>query len=72
VTRWHLQQPEYHWFISNAPLNTVYHVNDAAVVVMDAKTGEVWAMNGSADWNNDIPQVRGQVNAALSPRQPGS
>jgi membrane peptidoglycan carboxypeptidase len=72
VTRWHLQQSEYHWFISNAPLNTGYNVNDAAVVVMDAKTGEVWAMNGSADWNDNSPQVRGQVNAALSARQPGS
>lgn len=61
------------------PLNTVYNVNDSAAVVMDAKTGEVLAMDGSADYNdtksNDptrYKDVAGQYNAAISYRQPGS
>ncbi|HET8845467.1 MAG TPA: transglycosylase domain-containing protein [Ktedonobacteraceae bacterium] len=54
------------------PLNTVYNVNDAAAVVMDAKTGEVLAMNGSTDYNDKNKKVAGSVNAAISPRQPGS
>lgn len=61
------------------PLNTQYNVNDSAAVVMDAKTGEVLAMNGSADYNDTkktdptkYKQVAGQVNAARSYLQPGS
>jgi membrane peptidoglycan carboxypeptidase len=52
------------------PLTTMYNVNDSAVVVEDAKTGEILAMDGSADYNNSSPAVSGQVNAALSLRQP--
>jgi membrane peptidoglycan carboxypeptidase len=54
------------------PLDTEYNVNDSAVVVMDAKTGEILAMDGSADYNDNSPQGGGQVNAALSYLQPGS
>lgn len=54
------------------PLNVVNNVNNGAVVVMSPTTGEILAMDGSADYNNNSPQVRGQYNAALSPRQPGS
>jgi membrane peptidoglycan carboxypeptidase len=61
------------------PLNTVYNVNDSAAVVMDAKTGEILAMDGSADYNDskandsqNYKQVAGQVNAATSYLQPGS
>jgi membrane peptidoglycan carboxypeptidase len=54
------------------PLNVVNNVNNGAVVVMSPTTGEILAMDGSADYNNNGPQVRGQYNAALSPRQPGS
>lgn len=43
---------------------------NAAVVAMDPVTGDILAMVGSADfWDEDIS---GQVNMALSPRQPGS
>jgi membrane peptidoglycan carboxypeptidase len=48
------------------------NVNNAAAVVIDPKTGEILAMNGSADYNADRPQINGQANAALSLRQPGS
>lgn len=46
------------------------NVGNAAVIVMNPKTGEILAMVGSKDYfdtEND-----GQVNVALRPRQPGS
>lgn len=46
------------------------HVTSAAVVVLDAHTGELLSMVGSADyWNKEHD---GQVNVATSLRQPGS
>ncbi len=69
----HLDQQEYQPFTGGyGPLNVVNNVNDSAVVVMDAKTGEVLAMDGSADVNSKDPRINGQFNAAISPRQPGS
>lgn len=71
--RHHLRDPEYQIFVGDwGPLNTVHNVNDSAVVVMNAKTGEILAMDGSADYYDTSKQVAGNVNAALSPRQPGS
>ncbi|MEO7019795.1 MAG: transglycosylase domain-containing protein [Ktedonobacteraceae bacterium] len=65
-----------HFFQDNytgyGPLNTKYNVNDSATTVMDAKTGEILAMDGSADYNDSSPAVSGQVNAALALRQPAS
>lgn len=46
------------------------NVTNASMVVMDAKTGGIIVMVGSADFNN--PDISGQVNIALRPRQPGS
>ncbi len=43
--------------------------SNAAGVAIDPKTGEVRALVGSADYNND---KWGKVNMALSSRQPGS
>ena len=46
------------------------NVNDASVVVIKPSTGEILGMVGSVDYfNRDID---GQVNVAISPRQPGS
>ncbi|HVP20779.1 MAG TPA: transglycosylase domain-containing protein [Anaerolineaceae bacterium] len=45
-------------------------VTDGALVAIRPETGEILAMVGSADFYND--QIAGQVNMALSPRQPGS
>ncbi len=45
-------------------------VTSAAVVVLDAHTGELLSMVGSADYFDD--EHDGQVNVALAPRQPGS
>ncbi len=44
-------------------------VSNGAVVVLDAKSGEVRALVGSVDWFNDN---FGKVNMATSPRQTGS
>ncbi len=54
------------------PLDVTNNVNNAAVVVISPFTGEILAMDGSANYNDKRPQVRGQFNAALSLRQPGS
>jgi len=69
----HLDEPEFQWFLPTyGPLNTGYNVNDAAVVVMNAKTGEILAMDGSADFNSKNPRINGQYNASTALRQPGS
>jgi len=43
---------------------------NAAVIVIDVRTGELLAMVGSRDYFND--EIAGQVNAAVALRQPGS
>jgi len=47
-----------------------YQANNAALVAIDPKTGQVLAMVGSRDYFND--EIDGQVNVANRPRQPGS
>lgn len=47
-----------------------YSVSNGAAVIASPSTGEVYAMVGSADFDN--PLISGQVNMATSPRQPGS
>ena len=47
-----------------------YHVTNGAAVVINPQTGEILAMVGSADFNNEA--IKGQVNVVLSQRQPGS
>lgn len=46
------------------------NVTSAAVVVLDAKTGDILSMVGSRDYFDDAHD--GAVNVAVSPRQPGS
>ncbi len=46
------------------------NVSNGALVALDPRSGEILAMVGSADFNN--AEIDGQVNVALSPRQPGS
>lgn len=43
---------------------------DGALLAIKPSTGEILAMVGSADYNNE--SISGQVNMAISPRQPGS
>ena len=47
-----------------------YNANNAALVAIDPKTGQVLAMVGSRDYFDD--SIQGQVNVAISLRQPGS
>lgn len=47
-----------------------YNVQDAALVAIQPATGQILSMVGSADFNN--VEISGQVNMAVSPRQPGS
>ena len=51
-------------------IGATYEATNAAVVVIDAQTGELKALVGSLDYDND--EIDGQVNMALSGRQPGS
>lgn len=46
------------------------NVTSAAVVVLDAKKGDILSMVGSADYFDE--EIDGNVNVALMPRQPGS
>lgn len=50
--------------------NKTKGANDAALVSLDAKTGEILSMVGSQDYFND--EIQGQVNVAIEKRQPGS
>lgn len=52
-------------------INTIktQHASNGAIVAIDPKTGEVLSLVGSYDWNDDS---YGKVNAATTPRQPGS
>jgi 1A family penicillin-binding protein len=46
------------------------NVSNGALVAQDPRSGEILALVGSADFDN--AEIDGQVNVALSPRQPGS
>ncbi|MGQ9585222.1 MAG: transglycosylase domain-containing protein [Anaerolineae bacterium] len=46
------------------------HATNGALVALDPATGEILALVGSADFFDET--IDGQVNMALSPRQPGS
>ncbi|NLG28098.1 MAG: PBP1A family penicillin-binding protein [Chloroflexi bacterium] len=54
--------------VSGLPLG--HNVRNAAVVVLDAESGEILAMVGSPDYGD--ARSDGAVNAALALRQPGS
>ena len=47
-----------------------FNATDGALVAIQPSTGEILAMVGSADFNNAA--IAGQINMAVSPRQPGS
>jgi penicillin-binding protein 1C len=46
------------------------NVTNGALVTIRPSTGEILAMVGSADYDNEA--IDGQINMAVSPRQPGS
>lgn len=47
-----------------------YGANNAALLTINTKTGEILAMVGSRDYFNE--EIDGNVNVVLRPRQPGS
>jgi len=51
-------------------LRDEHNAHNAAVVVLDPKTGEILAMVGSIDYYDK--SIDGQINMAITPRQPGS
>jgi len=56
--------------VSPEDANVDHHASNAAVVVINAKTGEVLTMMGSLDYHNIA--IDGNFNVALAERQPGS
>lgn len=68
----HLYKDVVNDYIYPGVLSGYHNVHDAAVVVMNPKNGEILAMDGSADYNMNTPQIRGQDNAAIADRSPGS
>lgn len=50
--------------------SATYGFNNAGLLAIDPKTGQVLAMVGSADYFND--DIQGQVNVTQQPLQPGS
>ncbi len=68
-----LDESGFHWFLPDEqPLNAGYNINNAAVMVMDSKNGEVLGMEGSANYASSNPTIDGQFDSALAFRQPGS
>ena len=69
ITR-HLTKPERQWFLNQtATLNTAFNVNDSAAVVLNAHTGEILAMAGSADYFSTDPLAGGKVTLPLVVRE---
>ena len=53
-----------------ADLRSRFDMNNGALVALRPGTAEILAMVGSVDYANE--EIDGQVNVAISPRQPGS
>ncbi len=47
-----------------------FDIENGSVVAIDPQTGAVWAMVGSANFNDE--DIDGQVNVSITPQQPGS
>src|SRR5438876_2760524 len=71
----HLYKPTYDPYLPYDQYGSLYqthNVNNGAAVVMNPYNGEILAMDGSAKYGMNTAVVRGQDNAALGIRQPGS
>ncbi len=53
-----------------AALQPRFDMNNGALIALKPGTAEILAMVGSVDYRNE--EIDGQVNVAISPRQPGS
>jgi len=65
LARHHLRQ-----LAAAVPTEPNHNVSGAAVVILDADTGDILSMLGSPDYFAEA--IDGAVNVALMPRQPGS
>ncbi|HEV2654313.1 MAG TPA: transglycosylase domain-containing protein [Ktedonobacteraceae bacterium] len=68
----HLYTPQYESYVGYGILAQTNNVNNGAAVVMNPYNGEILAMDGSAQYNKNTPQMQGQFNVATALRQPGS
>jgi len=67
---WNKQQIAEKAVREGAENNKKYNAENAALVAIDPKTGQVLAMVGSKDYFD--PKIDGQVNVTIRDRQPGS
>jgi len=67
---WDKQQAAEQAVSDGAAKNVKYKAENAALVAIDPKTGQILAMVGSKNYFDT--KIDGQVNVALSDRQPGS
>ncbi len=68
---WEMQQAAEKAITEVVPKNKEkYEASNAALVAIDVNSGDIKAMVGSADYFDD--EIDGQVNVAISSRQPGS
>ncbi|MEI8103850.1 MAG: PBP1A family penicillin-binding protein [Candidatus Moraniibacteriota bacterium] len=67
---WDKQQAAEQAIADGTPKNDRYKASNAALISTDPKTGQILAMVGSRNYFDT--KIDGQVNVALSPRQPGS
>ncbi len=64
----HLNKPEYQYFAGvTLTLSQDNNLHNSAVVVMNAHTGEILAMNGSSDYYSTDPRINGAYNVAAPP-----
>ncbi|HEV2459164.1 MAG TPA: transglycosylase domain-containing protein, partial [Ktedonobacterales bacterium] len=56
----------------DCPLSQASNANDGAAVAIDQHTGDIRAMVGSADYNNNDPRVAGKLNVTTHARSMGS
>jgi membrane peptidoglycan carboxypeptidase len=67
----HLNKPDYQYYPlklrGDQILSKTLNIHSGATVVLDAKTGEILAMDGSADYFSTDPTVGGQYNMAAPP-----
>lgn len=67
----HLNKPDYQYYpsplLDNQILSQALNIHSGAVIVLDAKTGEILAMDGSAGYSSTNSEVGGQYNMAAPP-----
>lgn len=67
---WEKQQIAEEELAKQAEKNLKYNANNAGLISIDIKTGQILAMVGSKDFFNE--DIDGQVNVTVAKRQPGS